>query len=102
MSVMKVLEIMVESEKSWEDATAKAIAKASETVKDIRSAYVQEQSVNTIKLSGLAAPKIKRRPRNNFEIILRQKNRAKNTKNNRILAIPYWATNYQGYRKKHL
>ena len=45
MSVMKVLEIMAESEKSWEDATAKAVAKASETVKDIRSAYVQEQSV---------------------------------------------------------
>lgn len=45
MSVMKVLEIMAESEKSWEDATAKAIKKASETVKSIRSAYVQEQSV---------------------------------------------------------
>ena len=48
MSVMKVLEIMAESEKSWEDATAKAIAKASETVKDIRSAYVQEQSVTVM------------------------------------------------------
>ncbi|MCB0580134.1 MAG: dodecin domain-containing protein [Phaeodactylibacter sp.] len=45
MSVMKVLEIMAESEKSWEDATAKAVAKASETVKNIRSAYVQDQSV---------------------------------------------------------
>ncbi|MCB0559033.1 MAG: dodecin domain-containing protein [Lewinellaceae bacterium] len=48
MSVMKVLEIMAESEKSWEDATAKAVAKASETVKDIRSAYVQEQSVTVM------------------------------------------------------
>ncbi|MCO6490332.1 MAG: dodecin domain-containing protein [Phaeodactylibacter sp.] len=45
MAVMKVLEIMAESEKSWEDATAKAVAKASETVKNIRSAYVQDQSV---------------------------------------------------------
>ncbi|MCO6478684.1 MAG: dodecin domain-containing protein [Phaeodactylibacter sp.] len=45
MSVMKVLEIMAESEKGWEDATAKAVAKASETVKNIRSAYVQDQSV---------------------------------------------------------
>ena len=48
MSVMKVLEIMAESEKSWEDATAKAITKASETVKNIRSAYVQDQSVTVI------------------------------------------------------
>ena len=45
---MKVLEIMAESEKSWEDATAKAITKASETVKNIRSAYVQDQSVTVI------------------------------------------------------
>jgi len=45
MSVLKVLEIMSESEKSWEDATAHAVAKASETVKNIRSAYVSEQSV---------------------------------------------------------
>ncbi|MCB0596216.1 MAG: dodecin domain-containing protein [Lewinellaceae bacterium] len=48
MSVMKVLEIMAESEKSWEAATAKAITKASETVKNIRSAYVQDQSVTVI------------------------------------------------------
>ncbi|MCB0587943.1 MAG: dodecin domain-containing protein [Phaeodactylibacter sp.] len=45
MSVMKVVEIMAESEKSWEDAAAKAVAKASETIKNIRSAYVQDQSI---------------------------------------------------------
>ncbi len=45
MSVLKVLEVMSSSEKSWEDATAKAIAKASETVKGIKSAWVQDQSV---------------------------------------------------------
>ena len=45
MSVMKVLEIMAESEKSWEDATQKGIAKASQSVKGIRSAWVQDQSV---------------------------------------------------------
>ncbi len=45
MSVMKVLEIMAESEKSWEDATSKGIAKASQSVKGIRSAWVQDQSV---------------------------------------------------------
>ena len=61
-----------------------------------------KQWINTIKLSGLAAPKIKRRPRNNFKIILRQKNRAENTKNDGSLAILYWSANYQGYRKKYL
>lgn len=46
MSVMKVLELMASSEKSWEDATAKAIKKASKTIKGIRSAWVKDQSVS--------------------------------------------------------
>jgi len=45
MSIVKVLELMSESKTSWEDATASAIAKASESVKDIQSAWVQDQSV---------------------------------------------------------
>lgn len=45
MAVMKVLEIMSNSEKSWEDATNKGIKKVSKSVKDIRSAFVQSQSV---------------------------------------------------------
>ena len=45
MAVLKVLEILAESDKSWEDATKTAVEKASETVKNIRSAYVNEQSV---------------------------------------------------------
>ena len=45
MAVMKVIEVLADSEKSWEDATKKAVAKASESVKQIRSAYVQSQSV---------------------------------------------------------
>lgn len=45
MSVVKVIEVLSNSEKSWEDATAKAIAKASKSVKNIRSANVQNQSV---------------------------------------------------------
>ena len=44
MSVLKVIEILADSEKSWEDATAKAIKKASKSVKNIRSAFVQSQS----------------------------------------------------------
>lgn len=45
MSVLKVIEILSSSEISWEDATKKAVEKASKSVKHIRSAYVQDQSV---------------------------------------------------------
>lgn len=45
MAVMKVLEILSESTQSWEDATKKGIEKASESVRNIRSAYVQDHSV---------------------------------------------------------
>jgi len=49
MSVIKVIEIMSNSTKSWEDATKLAITKASESVKNIKSAYVQSQSVTVNK-----------------------------------------------------
>ena len=45
MSVMKVVELMSSSKKSWEDATAKAVKKAGKSIKNIKSAYVQDQSV---------------------------------------------------------
>ncbi|HHB79613.1 MAG TPA: dodecin domain-containing protein [Saprospiraceae bacterium] len=45
MSVLKVIEILGDSPKSWEDATAKAVKKASKSINDIRSAFVQSQSV---------------------------------------------------------
>ncbi len=45
MSVLKVVELMSSSKKSWEDATAKAVKKASKSIKGIKSAYVQDQSV---------------------------------------------------------
>ncbi len=45
MAVIKVIEILSNSKKSWEDATENAIKKASESVKDIKSAFVQSQSV---------------------------------------------------------
>lgn len=45
MAILKVIEILSSSEKSWEDATRKAVKKASKSVKNIRSAYVQSQSV---------------------------------------------------------
>ncbi len=44
MALLKVIEIMASSEKSWEDATSVAIKTAAKTVKSIRSAYVQDMS----------------------------------------------------------
>jgi len=44
MSVLKVIELLASSPIGWEDATRKAVEKASESLKGIRSVYVQEQS----------------------------------------------------------
>jgi len=45
MSVMKVIEVMASSTKNWEEATKNAVAHASKSIKHIRSAFVQSQSV---------------------------------------------------------
>lgn len=45
MAIIKVIEVLANSEKSWEDATKKAIKHASKSVKNIRSAWVSDQSV---------------------------------------------------------
>jgi len=44
MAVLKVIEIMASSEKSWEDAAASAVKIAAKTVKEIRSIYIQDMS----------------------------------------------------------
>ena len=44
MAVLKVIEVLSSSEKSWEDAAANAVKIASKTVKEIRSVYVQDMS----------------------------------------------------------
>lgn len=41
-SMVKVIEIVAQSPHSWEDATRRAIAEASRTVRGIRSIYVQD------------------------------------------------------------
>ena len=41
MSVVKVIELLADSEKSWEDAAQQAVSQASKTVKNIRSVYVE-------------------------------------------------------------
>jgi dodecin len=44
MGVLKVIEVLSNSSKSWEDATKKAVIEASKSVKNIRSVYTQDQS----------------------------------------------------------
>jgi flavin-binding protein dodecin len=49
MSVYKVVELIGSSPKSWEDATAKALAKAGKSLKKLRVARVLEQDVTVDK-----------------------------------------------------
>ncbi|NJB36206.1 MULTISPECIES: dodecin family protein [Flavobacteriaceae] len=44
MAVLKVIEVLANSNKSWEDATKNAVEQASKSVKNIRSVYVNEQN----------------------------------------------------------
>ncbi|MEM1260493.1 MAG: dodecin family protein [Bacteroidota bacterium] len=44
MAVLKVIEVLANSNKSWEDATNNAVKQASKSVKKIRSVYLNEQS----------------------------------------------------------
>lgn len=44
MSVLKVIEILANSDTSWEDATRTAVKHAAKSVKNIKSVYVREQS----------------------------------------------------------
>ncbi len=42
MAVVKVIELLAESNQSWEDATQVAVKEASKTVKNIQSVYVKD------------------------------------------------------------
>lgn len=44
MAILKVIEVLANSENSWEEATQNAVTQAAKSVKYIRSVYVQEQS----------------------------------------------------------
>ena len=39
--MLKVVEVLAESDKSWEDAAQNAVKRAAETLKDIKSIYIQ-------------------------------------------------------------
>ena len=40
--IVKVIEVLAQSDKSWEDAAQTAVAEASKTLRNIRSIYVKE------------------------------------------------------------
>lgn len=44
MSVLKVIEVLANSDKSWEDATRNAVAHAAKSVQHIKSVFVESQS----------------------------------------------------------
>jgi hypothetical protein len=44
MSVIKVVELLANSKKGWEDAAQNAVTHAAKTIKNIKSVYVQEQT----------------------------------------------------------
>jgi len=42
MSMLKVIEVLAESDKSWEDAAQNAVDEAAKSVRGIRSVYLKE------------------------------------------------------------
>jgi len=42
MAILKVIEILAQSEKSWEDAAQQALTQASKSVRNIKSLYIQD------------------------------------------------------------
>lgn len=44
MSVLKVIEVLASSSKSWEDAASQAVAEASKSLRGIKSVNISNQS----------------------------------------------------------
>lgn len=42
MSIVKVIEVLAQSNESWEDATRQALKEASKTIHNIHSVYIKE------------------------------------------------------------
>ena len=53
MSMLKVIEVLAESDKSWEDAAQSAVSTAQKSVRNVRSIYIKnlEASVENGKIS---------------------------------------------------
>jgi hypothetical protein len=46
MKMVKIIEVIATSEKGFTEATQEAVAKASKTVKNIKSIYIKEMNAN--------------------------------------------------------
>ena len=46
MTMLKVLEVLAQSDKSWEEAAQNAVNQASESVRGIKSIYIKEMEAN--------------------------------------------------------
>jgi dodecin len=62
MTMLKVIEVLAESNKSWEDATQTAITNASKTLRNIRSIYIKNMEatvengkIKTYRINGKIA-----------------------------------------------
>lgn len=42
MTMLKVIEVLAESDKSWEDAAQSAVKEAAKTVRNIKSIYIKD------------------------------------------------------------
>ena len=49
MALLKVIELLAESKKSWEDAAQNAVTEASKSIRNIRSVYVKNLSAEVEK-----------------------------------------------------
>ena len=57
--MLKVIEVLAESSKSWEDAAQTAVSQANETVRNVRSIYIKNMEatvengkIKTYRLNG--------------------------------------------------
>jgi len=48
MTMLKVIEVLAQSDKSWEDAAANAVRQASESVRGIKSLYIKEMEATVV------------------------------------------------------
>ncbi len=46
--MLKVIEVLAESEKSWEDAAAQAVTQASQSLHGIESIYIKEMEAKVV------------------------------------------------------
>ncbi|MEQ8165131.1 MAG: dodecin family protein [Alphaproteobacteria bacterium] len=46
MTMLKVIEVLAQSDKNWEDAAQKAVDQAGKSVRDIKSIYIKEMEAS--------------------------------------------------------